>query len=55
MDAFYAKPHAKMGRKRKFGSFLVKSGNKGQNWTKLPKTFLNGTKVDITGKNRKKG
>ena len=43
------------GRNRKFGSFLDKSGKKGQKWTKLPKTYLNRTKVDITGKNRKKG
>jgi hypothetical protein len=43
------------GRNRKFGSFLDKSGKKGQKWTKLPKTYPKGTKVDITGKNRKKG
>ena len=44
-----------IGRNRKFRSFLVKSGKMGQKWTKLPKTYPNGTKVEKTGKNRKKG
>jgi hypothetical protein len=30
-------------------------GQKWKKWTKLPKTYPKGTKVDITGKNRKKG
>ena len=43
------------GRNRKFGSFLDKSGKKGYKWTKLLKKYPNRTKVDIIGKNRKKG
>jgi hypothetical protein len=54
MYSCYPKPTAEIGRNRKFGSFLDKSGKNGQKWTKLPKTTQNIPKWDKSGKNRKK-
>jgi hypothetical protein len=64
MDACYAKPHAKMGRKRKKKEVWVVFGQKwtkvekkdktAQNCPKLPKNAQNIPKRDKTGKNRKK-
>jgi hypothetical protein len=54
MDACYAKPHDKMGRKRKKKEVWVVFGQKWKKWIKMDKTAQNIPKRDKSGLNRKK-